>query len=166
MRPHIGTGVVRQPVPESQEAALPVERDRELVDLLPRVIRRVQVLAAVLRPGDGPAEPPGAERDQEVLGVDLAARAEAPSDVQLDQAQALERETEHAGEDAPVHMDDLRRAHSIRSSTTRCAEAKSASMLPCSIVNAAARLLPGSSCRIGAPSTSAASPASTGSSGS
>ena len=56
--------------------AVGVERGRDPVRLLPGVVHRDQVLGAVLGPLHRPAQRPGQPRHQEVLGVELAARAE------------------------------------------------------------------------------------------
>ena len=53
--------------------------------LLARVVRGHEVLGAILDPLHGAAEPLRRERDQDVLGIELAAHAEAAADVDLDE---------------------------------------------------------------------------------
>ena len=100
MGPHVGACVEDEAVAQAEELSVVAERDRNLVHLLARVVGSTQVLLTVSGPADRPAKAQGTERDQEVLGVDLAAGAEAAADVELDQAHPLLREAQHPGEDA------------------------------------------------------------------
>ena len=59
--------------------------DLDLAIGLARVVHRDQVLAPVLEPADRASDMPGGKRDQEVLGIELAAGAEAAADIVLDQ---------------------------------------------------------------------------------
>src|SRR5207245_4521380 len=95
-----GAGVVGEAVAQGEETPLAVERDRDLVDLLARVIGRAQVLLAVLDPAHGPSEPERTEGDEEVLGIELATGAEAAADVELDEADPLFGPAQQPGEDA------------------------------------------------------------------
>jgi hypothetical protein len=49
------------------------------------MVHRGQVLAPVLDPADRAADMPGGKRDQEILGIELAAGAEAAADIVFDQ---------------------------------------------------------------------------------
>ncbi len=80
-----------------------------VVHLLARVVERLQVLGPVLGPGDRSPEPDRAERDQEVLGIELAAAAEAAADVELDEPDSLLLPAEQLAEDPAVGVDDLGR---------------------------------------------------------
>jgi hypothetical protein len=82
--PYVGAGIVEQPVAEAEEPPRAVERERELVDLLARMVAGAQVLLAILDPADRAPEPDRAEGNEEVLGVELPARPESAADVQLD----------------------------------------------------------------------------------
>ena len=62
-----------------------VAGDLDLAIHLARVVHRDQVLAPVLDPAHRAADMPRGERDQEILGIELAARAEAAADIVLDQ---------------------------------------------------------------------------------
>ena len=59
--------------------------DLELAIRLARVVHRRQMLAPVLEPADRAADMPRSERDQEVLGIELAAGAKAAPGIILDQ---------------------------------------------------------------------------------
>ncbi len=60
------------------------------------------MLAAILDPAHRPAEAARCERNEEVLGIKLAAYAEPTSDIALDHADRFLRQTHLLGEDAPV----------------------------------------------------------------
>jgi len=68
------------------------------------------VLLAILRPRDPAIEPERAERNQEVLRIELTARTEATADVKFDQAHPFLRKAEQACQDPPVDVRNLRRA--------------------------------------------------------
>ena len=70
--------------PADPPVALEGHLDRVLH--LAGVVGRHQVLPAALQPADRAAEPQGRERDQDVLGVELATDAEAPAHVDLGEA--------------------------------------------------------------------------------
>ena len=97
-------------VAEREEGAVRSCRHLDLVHLLPRVVRREQVLVPVLDPFDRPPEQPSRERDQYILGVELAADTEAAADVDFQEANVPDREREHPRERRPVEVLDLRRA--------------------------------------------------------
>ena len=71
-----------------EDAALGVDRGADLVPLLARVIGGDQMLAPVLDPFHRPAEPQRGEADQHVLGIKLAANAEAAADMPFEQMHA------------------------------------------------------------------------------
>ena len=60
-----------------------VAGDLDVAFGLARMVHRHQVLAAVLGPFHRPADMAGGERDEEILRIELAARAEAAADVVL-----------------------------------------------------------------------------------
>ena len=75
--------------------------------LLARVVGRHQVLAPVLDPFDRPAEAHRGEADQHILGVELAADAEAAADIALLQHAPRRAAAEHAGERVAVAVRHL-----------------------------------------------------------
>ena len=72
--------------------------------LLARVIRGHEVLGAILDPLDGALEALRREGDEDVLGVELAAHAEAAADVDLDEPDRVLLETEQRGDRAAVEV--------------------------------------------------------------
>ena len=94
----------------AQDEAAVVDRGADAVDLVARMVGGDEMLAAVLDPLDRPAEPKRAERHKHVLGIDLAADAEAAADMALVEVQLFERQVEQRGEALPVDVRDLRRA--------------------------------------------------------
>src|SRR3954465_9525611 len=76
----------------------------------PRVLRPDGVLGATLDPLDRPAQRAGEPGDEHVLGVELAAHAEAAAGVGRPQRDPVLLHAEQAGEDAPVEVRHLRRA--------------------------------------------------------
>jgi hypothetical protein len=109
VRADIGARVVQEAIAQRQETPLRVERQRDVVHLLPGVVARAQMLLAVLAPRHGPAQPDRAERNQEVLRIELAAGAEAAAHVQLDEADALLGPVQQARENAAVDRVMLRK---------------------------------------------------------
>ena len=86
---HIGTDVDIGMPAQTQDGAVAAAGDLDVAFRLARVVHAHEVLAAVLGPFHGAAGVTGRERDQEILRVELAARAEAATDVilhQLDRA--------------------------------------------------------------------------------
>src|SRR5262249_36872257 len=86
--PHVGAKVGGRAPAQAQYGALTRAGDFEVALGVARVVGRHQILTPVLDPFDRPAEKAGRERDQEILRVELPARAEAAADVVLDQADA------------------------------------------------------------------------------
>ena len=73
-------GVVTEPVAQAEDSPRRVAGNLHVVELAPLVARADEVLQAVLRPLDGPAEPHRRVGDQDLLGVeehDLRAEAAA-----------------------------------------------------------------------------------------
>ena len=66
-----------------------------------------QMLAAVLDPFHRPADQPRRERDQEILGIELALDAEAAADVDLDHVDVVFGDAEHRRERAAVEEQHL-----------------------------------------------------------
>src|SRR2546427_1185185 len=81
----VGPRVVHEPVAQAEDAAVPVDRDLDVVELAALLVRGEQVLATVLGPLHGPGEPDGGERHEDLLREeehDLG--PEAPADVGRD----------------------------------------------------------------------------------
>ena len=93
----IGALVGEEFVVDREDEAARIDRGADVVDLVARVVRGDEMLAPVLDPLDRPAEAKRAERDQHVLGIDLAADAEAAADMALVEMQLLERQAEERG---------------------------------------------------------------------
>ena len=87
--------------------ALARARDLEVAIDFARVIGRHQVLAAILDPFDRTADMAGRERDEEILGIKLAAHAEAAADIELDHVDGLLGKAQHGREHATVEEQDL-----------------------------------------------------------
>ena len=94
---HVGADVRADQRAQPEDAPVRVEADLDLVLDLARVVGRHQALAALLDPPDGAAELHGGERHQDVLGIELAAHAEAAAHVHLGQAQRAERGCRRSG---------------------------------------------------------------------
>ena len=109
MSAEVGAHVVDDVRPETEEPAVRIEGEGELVALLAGVVDGAQVLDPVLDPLDRPPEPQGRAGDEEVLGVELAAGPEPAAHVRLDEADAMLRPPEHRGEDPAVEVGDLGR---------------------------------------------------------
>ena len=95
---HIGALVVKELAVDGEQAAVGIDRGANAVVLLARMIGGDQMLAPVLDPFHRPAEPQRAEADQHVLGIKLAAHAEAAADVAFVEMHARRRAAEHAGQ--------------------------------------------------------------------
>ncbi len=83
------------------------------------MVRSHEALATIFDPLDGTAELHGGQRHQDVLGVELAAYAEAPAHVHFGEAQRSEGKAEDRGEDAPIDVDALGRSHEVELSPLR-----------------------------------------------
>ena len=86
---------------------LAVKANLDVVVLLPGVIGRHQMLPAILDPLHRPPEAHGRPGDHEVLGVELAADAEAASHFELHEVDEVFGVAEEVGQDAPVEVRDL-----------------------------------------------------------
>ena len=84
-----------------------IDRGAHLVMLLARMIGGDQVLAPVLDPFHRPAEPQRRDADQHVLGIELAADAEAAADMALEQVHGRGIAAEHAGDVVAVPVRHL-----------------------------------------------------------
>ena len=87
---------------------LRIDRGADLVDLIARMVGREQMLAPVLDPLDRALEAQRREARQDVLGIELAANAEAAADValvEMDAAPAADRAC--AAMALPVDVRDL-----------------------------------------------------------
>ena len=79
----IGALVVEIAVVDGEDDAVVVDRGADPVQLLARMIGRDQMLAPVLDPFHRAVEPLGGDADQHVLGIELAANAEAAADMRF-----------------------------------------------------------------------------------
>ena len=86
------------------DGAVAPHADARGVGLIAIAGGRQEVLVARLHPLDRPAQAPGDGRDHEVLGIDVALDAEAPSHVGRDDPHVLLRHGEHGG-DAAAHSE-------------------------------------------------------------
>lgn len=118
----VRAGVVPHLVGDREQPVVPVERRRDRVDLVPRMVRRDQVLRAILDPLHGPTRPRGEPRHQEVLRVELAADAEPPTRVGRVQPDLLHGDLEHRGQHPAVEVRDLRRSPDLEPPAARGGE--------------------------------------------
>ena len=102
-RPAIDDEIIAQ----REDAAVVVEADLDLVDLVTRMARAHQMLATVLDPLHRPPQPARQERNQQVLRVDVPLEAEAAADIRRDAADAGFRQPQHGRSLAPYPMHDL-----------------------------------------------------------
>ncbi len=87
--------------------AVGVDRGADLVQLLARVIGRDQVLAPVFDPFHRPVEFFGGDANQHILGIELAADAEAAADMRLVDMDRARRHAEHARQQFLIAMRHL-----------------------------------------------------------
>ena len=80
---HVGAVVVMDHVVDGEDFALVGAGGPDVMVLVARMIGGDQMLAAVLDPFHRPLEAHRRDADQDVLGIDLAADAEAAADVRL-----------------------------------------------------------------------------------
>ena len=125
---HIAALVVKEFDIDAQNAARAVDRGSHLVPLLARMVGRDQVLAPVLDPFHRPAEPQRCETDQHVLGIELAANAEAAADMTFEQVNGRGIAPKHAGDvvsipvrhlGGAVHLHDVVRGIVARNRAAR-----------------------------------------------
>ena len=103
----IGALVVEIEVVDGEDAALRVDRGADAVELLARMIGGDEMLAPVLDPFHRPAQPHGGDADENVLGIDLAADAEASAHMRLVHVDGRRRQREHAREQVAVAVRHL-----------------------------------------------------------
>ena len=115
----VGAVVVHHLVRQGGDPALSVERGGDSVRLLPGMVHRDQVLGAVLRPLDGPAQRAGQPRNQVVLGIELAAYPEPAARVDGVHVDEVLVDPEHGGEHVPVEHRNLGHAEDRQRSGSR-----------------------------------------------
>ena len=98
----IGSHVAVDRGAQPQQRAVVAGRDLDLAEHFAGVVGRGQVLHPVLHPLHRASQPEGCEGDEEVLGVEFAAHAEAASHVRLDEVDAFLFDLQVAGKDCPV----------------------------------------------------------------
>ena len=108
--PHVGAHVGVDLAADRQDGAVARAGDLEVALLLAGVVHRHQVFAAVLDPFHRALDVARRERDQEILGIELAARAVAAADVVLDHLDLLDRQADLRRQDAAVEERHLGRA--------------------------------------------------------
>src|SRR6516165_8785939 len=94
-------------VVEGEDPALTIDRRADPMALLAGVVGGHQVLAPVLDPLDRAPEAQCSEGDQYILGIELAADAEAAADMAFAQMHRDGTAPEHAGEHVPGCMRHL-----------------------------------------------------------
>ena len=95
---------------DAEDAAVLVDRDAREMALLAALVGAHQMLAPVLDPFHRPAEPHRGDQHQQVLGIELAADAEAAADMALVHVQRRRPAVEHAAERFAIAVRDFRRA--------------------------------------------------------
>ncbi len=115
-----GAAIDHKTVAQRQDAALFVEADLHVVDLVARMARADQMLAAVLDPLHRPAEPARQERDQQIFRIDVALDAETAADIERDAAHA--RLGQVAAPRPPRAAPNAPPGSTTRSSPGRCAD--------------------------------------------
>ena len=95
---------------DREKGAVARAGDLEVALLLARVVHRHQVFAAILDPFHRAIDVARRERDQEILGIEFAARAIAAADVVLDHVDLLDRQADLRRQDAAVEERHFRRA--------------------------------------------------------
>ena len=100
-----GAAIDDKMVAQRQDAAVVVETDFDVVDLVARMARAQHVLVAVLDPFHRPAEPARQIRDQQIFRIDMALDAKTAADIERDAADFCLRQPQHAGRLAlePMH---------------------------------------------------------------
>ncbi len=114
VRAHVCALVVKEFVVDGEDAALRIDCRPDAMDLLSRMVGGDQVLAAVLDPFHRPAEPERRGAHQDILGIELAADAEAAADVTLVELHPRRRKPEHAGDLVAIPMGHLGRAMKLQ----------------------------------------------------
>ncbi len=107
VRADVGAEIGDEPVAQRDDRAVAAHADLDLVVLLPRVVGRHQVLATILDPLHRPAQAHRRPRHHEVLGIELAAHAEAAAHLELEEVDQVLRMAEQVGEHPPVEVRHL-----------------------------------------------------------
>ena len=107
MRAHIGALVEEELVLHAEDLSVLVDRGADAVPLLARVVGGDQMLAPVLDPFYRPAEFERRGTNKNILGIDLAAHAEAAADMALVKLHRVARAAEHAGKRVAVAVRHL-----------------------------------------------------------
>ena len=107
MGPHIGALVMKVEVVDRQDASIGIDRRADAVELLARMIGGDEMLAPVLDPFHRPAETHGGDADQDILGIELAANAEAAAHMRFVHVDRGGRALEHARQQVAIAMRDL-----------------------------------------------------------
>src|SRR5439155_23509371 len=81
----IGPQVEKHLAAQAEDRAIAAAGDLDLAIRLARMVHRNQVLAPILEPADRAADKPRPEREQTVLGIELASGAKAAANIVLDQ---------------------------------------------------------------------------------
>ena len=107
---HIGAHVDEGMAAQAEDGAVALAGDLHVAFRLARMIDRHQMLAAVLGPFHRPADVARRERDEEILRIELAARAEAAADVVLHHVDGVLGEAHLLCQDPAVGEQHLGRA--------------------------------------------------------
>src|SRR6516162_5108787 len=91
----IGPEIDEHLAAQSEDRAVAAAGDLDLAICLARMVHRGQMLAPVLEPADRTTDMPCGERDQEVLGIELAAGAKAAANIVLGQVDVARRQVQH-----------------------------------------------------------------------
>ena len=105
--PEVGSLVEPELVVETHNQPVLVDRRAHPMDRASRLVRRHEMLVTVLDPLDRAPEPHGRCAGQDVLGIKLAANAEAAPDMPFVQVNPVERQPEHRRERLAVVMRHL-----------------------------------------------------------
>ena len=104
---HIGAHVDEGMAAQAEDRAVALAGDLDVACRLARMVDRHQMLAAVLGPFHRPADMTRGERNEEILRIKLAARAEAAADVVLHHVDGVFGEAHLLGQDAAVEEQHL-----------------------------------------------------------
>ena len=110
MRADVRAEIGHESVAQRHDRAVAAHADLDLMVLLARVVRGDQVLATVFDPLHRTAQAHRRPRHHVVLGIELAAHAEASAHLELDEVDEMLGMAEQIGEDAPVEVRHLRHA--------------------------------------------------------
>jgi hypothetical protein len=91
----IGPEIDKDLAAQAEDRAVAAAGDLDLAIRLARMVHRRQMLTPVLEPADRAAHMPRGERNQEVLGIELATSAKAAANIVLDQIHLGRRQAQH-----------------------------------------------------------------------